>query len=63
MSCQRLPFAARVAMFDQWVMLVAAGLLVLFLYTGIRLSRIEGAALLAGYIIYLALSFSVLNVI
>jgi len=56
---QPLPLAPRVALFDQWVMLGAAALLVLFLYTGMRLSRWEGAALLAGYAAYIALSFSV----
>ncbi|QNI01694.1 calcium/sodium antiporter [Halomonas sp. SH5A2] len=60
---QPLPMAARVTMFDQWVMLGAAGLLVLFLYTGMRLSRLEGALLLAGYIIYLVLSFTVISAI
>ncbi|SNY98234.1 calcium/sodium antiporter [Halomonas sp. hl-4] len=58
---QPLPIAARVGAFDQWVMLGAAGILMLFLYTGMRLSRVEGAFLLAGYIVYLALSFSVIN--
>ncbi|MGP9568994.1 calcium/sodium antiporter [Halomonas sp. AOP25-F1-15] len=56
---QPLPLAPRVAMFDQWVMLGAAGLLVLFLYTGMRLARWEGAALLAGYAAYLVLSFTI----
>ncbi|MDN7133555.1 calcium/sodium antiporter [Halomonas sp. MC140] len=56
---QPLPLAPRVAMFDQWVMLGAAGLLVLFLYTGMRLSRWEGATLLTGYAAYLALSFTI----
>lgn len=40
---QPLPIAARVGAFDQWVMLGAAGILMLFLYTGMRLSRVEGA--------------------
>ena len=56
---QPLPLAPRVALFDQWVMLGAAGILVLFLYTGMRLSRWEGAALLAGYAAYIALSFTI----
>ena len=47
------------ALFDQWVMLGAAGILVLFLYTGMRLSRWEGAVLLAGYAAYIALSFTI----
>lgn len=56
---QPLPIAARVGQFDQWVMLGSASLLLLFLYTGMRLSRGEGAALLAGYGAYIALSFTV----
>jgi len=56
---QPLPIAERVSQFDQWVMLGAAGVLLLFLYTGMRLSRWEGAALLSGYAAYLALSFTI----
>ncbi|NDL70887.1 calcium/sodium antiporter [Vreelandella alkaliphila] len=56
---QPLPIAERVSQFDQWVMLGAAGVLLLFLYTGMRLSRWEGAALLGGYAAYLALSFTI----
>ncbi|SDN31924.1 calcium/sodium antiporter [Vreelandella arcis] len=56
---QPLPIADRVSAFDQWIMLGAASVLMVFLYTGMRLSRIEGALLLGGYAGYLALSFSV----
>lgn len=56
---QPLPLASRVALFDQWVMLGAAGVLMLFLYTGMRLSRWEGTALLTGYAAYIALSFTI----
>lgn len=56
---QPLPIAERVSQFDQWVMLAAAGILMLFLYTGMRLSRWEGAALLGGYVAYIALSFTI----
>ncbi|WP_404375986.1 calcium/sodium antiporter [Vreelandella aquamarina] len=56
---QPLPVAERVSQFDQWVMLGSAGLLLLFLYTGMRLSRWEGTALLGGYAAYIALSFTV----
>ncbi|HBP41924.1 MAG: calcium/sodium antiporter [Vreelandella alkaliphila] len=56
---QPLPIAERVSQFDQWVMLGAAGVLLLFLYTGMRLSRWEGAALLGGYVAYLTLSFTI----
>ncbi|ANG63250.1 sodium:calcium antiporter [Marinobacterium aestuarii] len=56
---QPLPVHARILQFDQWVMLGAALLLILFLYTGRRLSRLEGGLLLIGYGIYLGLSFTV----
>ncbi|WP_083000658.1 calcium/sodium antiporter [Halomonas sp. GT] len=56
---QPLPIAERVSQFDQWMMLGAAGALLLFLYTGMRLSRWEGAALLSGYAAYLTLSFTI----
>jgi cation:H+ antiporter len=56
---QPLPVHARVLAFDQWVMLASAGLLMLFLYTGMRLSRLEGGVLLTAYIAYLVASFTV----
>jgi cation:H+ antiporter len=56
---QPLPVHARILQFDQWVMLGAALVLMLFLYTGRRLSRVEGALLLSGYGVYIGLSFSV----
>lgn len=56
---QPLPVHERVLQFDQWVMLVTALILLLFLYTGRRLSRFEGGALVLGYGIYVALSFTV----
>ena len=56
---QPLPVHARILQFDQWVMLGAALLLLLFLYTGRRLSRLEGGLLLIGYAIYVGLSFTV----
>jgi cation:H+ antiporter len=55
---QPLPVHARILQFDQWVMLGAALLLLLFLYTGRRLTRLEGGIFLIGYCIYLALSFT-----
>ncbi len=51
---QPLPVNARIIALDQWVMLGAAVILMLFLYTGLRLSRFEGALLLAAYGGYLA---------
>lgn len=56
---QPLPVHARILQFDQWVMLGTSLLLLLFLYTGRRLSRLEGGILLAGYGVYVYLSFTV----
>ena len=56
---QPLPIHPRILHFDQWVMLGISLLLLLFLYTGRRLSRAEGGVLLVGYGIYVWLSFSV----
>lgn len=56
---QPLPVHMRILQFDQWVMLASSVLLFLFLYTGRRLSRLEGAALLTAYGVYLGLSFTV----
>ena len=55
---QPLPVAVRVVQFDQWVMLGAALVLTAFLLTGRRLSRWEGGLLLAGYAVYLVVSFT-----
>jgi cation:H+ antiporter len=59
---QPLPVHPRVLQFDQWVMLGTSLLLLLFLYTGTRLSRLEGGILLAGYITYVSLSFTTFGV-
>ncbi|MCG5510210.1 calcium/sodium antiporter [Ectothiorhodospira lacustris] len=56
---QPLPVHARILQFDQWVMLGTSLLLLVFLYTGRRLSRREGGVLLIGYGIYVWLSFTV----
>jgi cation:H+ antiporter len=56
---QPLPVHPRILQFDQWVMLGTSLLLLVFLYTGRRLSRVEGGVLLAGYGIYVWLSFTV----
>jgi cation:H+ antiporter len=53
---QPLPVHERILAVDQWVMLGAALLLLVFLHTGRRLSRFEGGLLLAGYIAYLVFS-------
>jgi cation:H+ antiporter len=55
---QPLPVHARILVFDQWVMLGTSLLLLVFLYTGHRLSRLEGGVLLAGYAVYIGMSFS-----
>ncbi|MEX2352561.1 MAG: calcium/sodium antiporter, partial [Gammaproteobacteria bacterium] len=44
-----LPVAGRILLFDQWFMLGSALLLMIFLYTGMRLSRAEGGMLLTAY--------------
>lgn len=56
---QPLPVPERILQFDQWVMLGAALVLALFLYTGRRLGRGEGVVLLSGYGVYLWVSFTV----
>ncbi len=56
---QPLPVHQRILDFDQWVMLGTSLLLLLFLYTGRRLSRVEGGILLVGYGAYVWLSFTV----
>lgn len=55
---QPLPVHARILAVDQWVMLGAALLLLLFLHTGRQLSRMEGAGLLGAYVVYLGYSVS-----
>jgi cation:H+ antiporter len=55
---QPLPVHVRILQFDQWVMLASSLLLFLFLYTGRRLSRLEGGILLAAYGVYVGLSFT-----
>lgn len=55
---QPLPVHERILQFDQWVMLGTSILLLIFLYTGRRLSRLEGGILLLGYCVYVGLSFT-----
>ena len=55
---QPLPVHARILQFDQWAMLGTSVVLLVFLYTGTRLSRLEGAILLVGYGVYVSLSFT-----
>ncbi len=56
---QPLPVHERILQFDQWVMLGTSLILLVFLYTGSRLGRLEGGLLLMGYIAYVGLSFTV----
>jgi len=58
-SVQPLPVALRIIQFDQWVMLGSSVLLMVFLYTGMRLSRSEGGLLLGTYAAYLWMTFTV----
>lgn len=50
---QPLPINERILLFDQWVLLASSLLLLVFLYTGRRLSRLEGGFLLLCYTAYL----------
>ncbi|UYG09163.1 calcium/sodium antiporter [Halomonas sp. M4R1S46] len=59
---QPLPVHERIIKFDQWIMLGTSLILLLFLYTGSRLSRLEGGLLLLGYGVYVSLSFTVFGV-
>lgn len=56
---QPLPVHERILRFDQWVMLGTSLILLFFLHTGNRLSRLEGGMLLLGYGLYIGLSFTV----
>lgn len=55
---QPLDVHQRVAQFDQWFLLGSAVLLFCILYTGRRLSRVEGLLLLFGFVVYLGLGFA-----
>ncbi len=55
---QPLPIHARILQYDQWCMLGAALLLLLFLYSGRCLSRVEGILLLAAYGCYIGLGLA-----
>ena len=55
---QPLPIHERILAFDQWVMLAAAVILTVFLWTGRKLQRWEGGVLLVGYVAYLGFGLS-----
>lgn len=56
-----LPLAGRMLTIDQFVMLGAAVALVVFLYFGLRLSRLKGFVLLVAYVAYVAAMFGLQN--
>lgn len=53
-----LPLQGRLLHIDQFVMLAVAVILLLFLFFGLRLSRLKGLLLVIGYIVYIAAMFS-----
>jgi len=55
---QSLQVSSRFYDFDQWVMLAAAAAILPMMYTGYRLSRIEGMVLLSCYAAYVWLGFT-----
>lgn len=50
-----LTVSERMLQVDQWVVLGSAALLFVFLYTGRKLSRLEGSSLLGLYVLYIVL--------
>lgn len=56
-----LSVSSRILLFDQWVLLAITIVLIMFLYTGRRLSRVEGGLFLFGYLAYIGLSFTILG--
>lgn len=55
---QPLTVNTRILAFDQWVLLGLSLLIMLFLYTGRKLSRWEGGVLFLGYVAYIVVSFT-----
>ncbi len=55
---QPLTVNTRILAFDQWVLLGLSLLIMLFLYTGRKLSRWEGGVLFLGYVAYILVSFT-----
>lgn len=52
-----LPLEGRLFQIDQFVMLGVSVVLLLFLFFGLRLSRLKGAVLLVAYVVYIAAMF------
>ena len=55
---QPLPIHERILAFDQWVLVASSLLLLFFLYTGRRISRLEGLLLLLCYTAYIGVGVS-----
>lgn len=55
---QPLEMARRIVIFDQWVMLASSALLLAFLFSGLRINRLEAAVLLGGYMAYITVTFA-----
>lgn len=58
---QPLEVQGRILAFDQWVMLGVAVLLLIFLFSGRRISRVEGAVLLLSYVAYISTVYFSIN--
>lgn len=58
-TLQPLPLEGRMSLVDQWVMLGSAVVLLAFLATGRRLSRLEGGILALAYAVYTATMFAI----
>jgi cation:H+ antiporter len=55
---QPLTVNPRILAFDQWVLIGLSLLIMLFLYTGRKLTRWEGGVLFLGYVSYVIVSFT-----
>ena len=56
-----LPFSSKIVEFDLWVLLASAVVLLPFMLTGFRISRVEGAVLTALYCAFVAAQFTGLS--
>ncbi len=56
-----LPFSDKLVSFDLWVLMGTAALLLPFIFTGRRISRLEGVALATLYVAYVTAQFSGLS--
>ena len=52
-----VPISDKIIDFDLWILLIATALLLLFMLTGRRLSRLEGVVMLSLYGLYVAAQF------